>query len=197
MINIIQELLKNEDYNLKDINGRLILFQDKLNCFPEDYIEIEKNELTGEFSVYEVHRVEKQNRLETKREDEAAICAVIFVKKMYDDIVNRVRIRRIRSYINSGENRKALNCSIEGFDDSIYSIGCEDSMKISLIQVEDKVNIKFGGKYLAKNVSIGRGYVILYNYCEELQYISSFYNKIENKLKCSVDREKIIKWYIL
>lgn len=196
LINTIEILLKDEEYNLKELDKRIILFKENSGFSPEDFIEIKKNDSTGKFIVSEVHRDVRQTKLETERKEKAAICAVVFYKKLFDDIVDRMVARRIRNYINSGENEKALSCSIERFDDSLYSIGYEEILKISLIQSEDKVDIKYGGKYLAESATISRGYVVLYNYCEKLRHISSFCNQIQSRLKCSIDRKKIIEWYI-
>ena len=59
----------------------------------------------------------------------------------------------------------------------MYSIGHEEHLKVSLIKEEDKVNVKFEGEYLVQNVSINRGYIVLYNYCEKLKCISLFYKR--------------------
>ncbi|MBC1639985.1 hypothetical protein HB950_14175 [Listeria welshimeri] len=197
MINIIRNFLEDEEYNLNEFDNKVILYKEKANHFPEDYIEIEKEILTGIFTVYEIHRDARQIKLETKDEEEASICATILYKKLFDNVVNRVKARHIRNYIRSGQSEKALRCSIECFDRSVYSIGYEDPMKISLMQIGDKVDVKFGGEYLAESATLCRGYVVLYNYCEKLAYISAFYDRIQNQFKCIINREKIFKWYIL
>lgn len=195
LINIIQEILKDENYNLREIDEKVIL--SKGNCSLEEHVEIEKDASTSIFTVFEVHRSERQIRLKTEDEVDATICAVIIYKRLYDDIIDRRKARQIRNYMNAGENEKALSCSIEDFDDSVYSIGYEDNKRISLMQTGGKIDIKFGGEYLAKDVTVSRGYVILYNYCKELQYIFSFYENMQNQLKSIINPEKMFKWYIL
>ncbi len=196
MINKIQVLLQNEKYHLQEFDKKIILFKGNLNAYPEDYIEIEKATVINKFIVSEVHRDEKKIKIETEKE-EAAIYAVVIYKKIYDDIVDRIKARNIRNYVNSGEEEKALSCIKGWFNDSIYSIYTENSLRISLIQSGDKVNIKFFGEYLAENATKARGYVVLYNYCEKLRNITLFCDEIQKWMNCNVNREKIIKMYIL
>lgn len=197
LIHLIRVLLQDHEYNVKELEGKLVLFKGGSNIYPEDFIEIDRGGAIRKFTVYEVHRDVKQMKLQTEEEEEAFICAIILYKKVYDDIVDRKKARNIRNYVNTGEDEKALNYSIEGIADSLYAIGYEDNLKISFIKSNDKVDVKFEGEYLAKNASLSRGYVVLYNYCEKLQYISSFYDEIQNQLECKIDREKVLKWYIL
>ena len=196
MINIVQVLLQDEKYHLQAFDKKIIIYKANLNVYPEDYIEIEKATEIDKFIVSEVHRDEKQFKIETEKE-EACICAVVIYKKLYDSIVDRVKGRCIRNYVNSGEEEKALDCIRGWFDNSVYSIDIEDSQRISLIQSGDKVDVNFGGEYLVENVPKDRGYVVLYNYCEKLRNITLFCNEIQKRVSCTVNREKIIKMYIL
>lgn len=196
MIHTIQILLQGEDYSLKELNGRIVLFGGNSTIYPEEYIEIENQISNDKFIVAEVHRNVKQIKKETGKREEAAIYAVIIYKRLYDNIVNRMKARDIREYLNRGEEEKALNCIVDCFDNSIYSIDYEDRMKISLIYVGDKADVKFGGEYLAENVRLSRGYVVFYNYCEKLQYISSYYNEIQEKINFDMSHEKVFRLYI-
>ena len=196
MIHTIQMLLQGEEYNLKELNGRIVLFGGNSTIYPEEYIEIENQISNDKFIVAEVHRNVKQIKKETGKREEAAIYAVIIYKRLYDNIVNRMKARDIREYLNRGEEEKALNCIVDCFDNSIYSIDYEDRMKISLIYVGDKADVKFGGEYLTENVTLSRGYVVFYNYCEKLQYISSYYNKIQEKINFDMSHEKVFRLYI-
>ena len=197
MINTIQVLLQNEEYILKKNDRKIVLFKGKLNIYPEDCIEIEGVILTGKFIVSEVHRDVKQISIETEKKEEAAIYAVIIYKRLYDDISDRMKARNIRKYLNLGKEDKALTCIINCFDDDIYSIGYEDRLKISLIRLENEIDIKFCGEYLVKGATLSRGYVALYNYCEKLQYISLYYAEMQKKVDFSIERERIIGLYIL
>lgn len=197
MINTIQMLLQGEEYNIKELNGKIVLFGGNSIIYPEEYIEIEKQNSNDKFIIAEVHRDIKQIKKKTETKEEAAIYAVIIYKRLYDNIINRMKARDIRGYLNRGEEEKALSCIVDCFDNSIYSIDCEDRLKISLIYVRDKVNVKFGGEYLAENVTLSRGYVVLYNYCEKLQYISSYYSEIQEKINFNMNRENVFRLYVL
>ena len=190
-------LLQGDEYNLKELNGRIVLFGGNSTIYPEEYVEIDKQNTNDKFIVAEVHRDIKQIKKETEKREEAAIYAVIIYKRLSDNIINRMRARDIRECLNHGEEEKALNCIVDCFDNSIYSIDYEDRMKISLIYAGDKADVKFGGEYLAENVTLSRGYVVFYNYCEKLQYISSFYNEIQEKLNFDMSREQVLRLYIL
>ncbi len=190
-------LLQNEEYNLREFDEKIVLFKGNSNTYPEDCIEIAKVTLNGNYIVSEVHRDVKQINIETEKKEEAAIYAVFIYKKLYDNIIDRMKARSVRNYLNLGEEDKAVTCIINSFDDSIYSIGYEDGSKISLIRSEDETDIKFGGEYLVKGATLSRGYVVFYNYCEKLQYISLFYAEMQKKIDFSIERERIIRLYIL
>lgn len=197
MINIIEILLPKEKYKLIKSDKTIILFKGNSDTYPEDYIEIERATDTDKFVVSEVHRDKKQIKVQTEKEEEAIIYAVVIYKRLYDDIVDRTKARRIRTLLDAGEEKKALDGIVNSFDVSLFSINHEDGLKISLIHSENKVDVKFGGEYLAESATLSRGYVVLYNYCEKLKHISLFYKEICNKLDCAINRENILKMYIL
>ena len=91
--------------------------------------------------------------------------------------------------MEAGEEKKAWAIIEECFEESLYSIGHEEHLKVSLIKEEDKVSVKFEGEYLVQNVSINRGYIVLYNYCEKLKCISLFYNEMQRKINCNISFE--------
>lgn len=196
MIDIIRRLLQEEEYNLKELDGKIVLFKGNINIYPEEYIEVEK-EPTGEFAISEIHRNVKQIKVKAKKDKEAGVYAVIIYKKLFDNISDRTKIRFIRNCVDIGEEEKALAYCIDRFDNLVYSIDHEDNLKISLIRSKDVADVKFAGEYLAHNAKLSRGYVAFYNYCEKLQYIYSFYNKIQQKLSFSLSCEKILSLYIL
>lgn len=184
-------------YHLKKQDKKIILFLGEENIFPEDYIKIEKSDLGDKVTVCEVHRNDVQVKIVSDSE-EAPVFAAVFFKRMHDDIIDREKGRQIRNYVRLGEYAKALQYSLAEFEGSIYSIGNENNLKISLIQSEDDmIDIKYGGEYLAEKVSLSRGYVVLYNYCAKLKYISMYCDKLQRRLKCKLNQEKIKRCYIL
>lgn len=195
MINIFPLLLQDEKYDLLKHKSKIILYKNSLGGYPEDYIEIDS--VNGKFIVSEVHRDMKQVKIETDEEKEANIYAVILYKRLYDDIVDKMRVRSIRKYLDIGEERKAIECITDDFDNALFSIDSEDVLKISLIHSNNGIDVKFGGEYLAENATLSRGYVVLYNYCNKLRYISSFYDEMCKKSNYTMNRELIIKMYIL
>lgn len=188
--------MQEEEYNLKELDGKIELFKGNTNIYPEEYIEVEK-EPTGEFTISEIHRNVKQIKVKTEKDEEAGVYAVIIFKKLFDTISDKNKIRFIRNYVDIGEEEKALACCIDHFDNLIYSIDYEDSLKISLMRSKNVASVKFAGEYLVHNAKLSRGYAVFYNYCEKLQYIYLFYNKIQQKLSFSVSCEKILSLYIL
>lgn len=194
LISIIRESLKNDRCKIIETDKKIVLFQEKGENYPEDYIEIEH--INDKYMVSEVHRNQKQIKIETEKE-EAAIYAIVLYKRLYDNIVDRIKARDIRSYMNAGEENKALECIISTFEDSVYSIDVEKESKISLIRSNDRANVKFDGEYLVENVSLSRGYVVLYNYCTKLHYITMYYDEMQKQLDCTVRCETIQRLYIL
>lgn len=189
-------MLKDEEYNLFKRDGIKVIFQ-KSSGYPEDCIEIQKNKVTHKFIVQEVHRDVKKIKLETEDEVEADICAVIMYKRMCDDIAYGKKTEQIRDFINTANKDEILDFIADKFDSSLYSINNEDAMKISLLSKDNKVDIKFAGEYIVHNITWSRGYIVLCNYCEKLQYICLYLERIQTQLQHDFDREKMIKWYIL
>lgn len=196
MIDVIRAILEDEKYVLQEFGGRLKLYNGNPNIYPEDYIEIDKTTNTDRYTIFEVHRDNKQFQLEAGKE-EAAFYAAVMYKRLFDNVVDRVKARNIRNYVSSGDEETAVDCIKSWFSNSIYSMGVEDYFKISFIQTDDKVDVKFGGEYIAEGVSVARGYVVLYNFCEKLQTIIRFCDKIQKRTSYTFDREKIMKMYIL
>jgi hypothetical protein len=188
--------LKDSKYNVVESHKKLVLFQGEMsNYYPEDYIEIEYS--LDKYLVYEVHRDKKLIKAQTERKDEANIYAIVLYKRLYDDIVDRVATRTIRNYLDLGGEKKVIDYITSKFDDSLYSIGSEDSTKISLIKLENKLDVKFNGEYLAEAATLSRGYVVLYNYCEKLKYISIFCDEVQRKVNYELNLKKIMELYIL
>lgn len=197
MIKIISTLLQNEKFNIAEQGDTTILYETGLVNYPEDCVQIEHRPAAGKFVVSEVHRDIKQEKIETEKEDEAGIYAVVLYKRLYDEIVDRTKAIDIRNCLDAGDERKALDSIINRFDTSLFSIDIEDKLKISLIHTENNVDVKFGGEYIAKNATLSRGYVVLYNYCEKLKHICSFYDEVCKKINSTINRETILKMYIL
>lgn len=190
MINLIKELLNDDKYYVKEFDTKILIYK---GIFPEDYIEIEN---TAKYIISEVHRDRRDIKIETIDEKEAVIYSVVLVKRFSADLINRETAKNIEDYIKSGQEEKALNIIENTFDVSMFSINIEDSSKISFLQQGDRVDIKYGGEYIAADIPLIRGYKVLYNYCKELEYIATYCNKIENQLNCSINQEKVKSLYI-
>lgn len=194
MINRIKSILDDSKCKIeKDSDGSILLYR---GVYPEDCISLIYEPQNNKYIIYEIHRDRKKVIAEVK-EAEAAIYTVIAYKSKYDNPINNINVIRIRDYMEAGEEKKAWAIIEECFEESLYSIGHEEHLKVSLIKEEDKVSVKFEGEYLVQNVSINRGYIVLYNYCEKLKCIYLFYNEMQRKINCNISFEKISKFYIL
>lgn len=194
LINRIKSILNDGNCKLeKDSDGSILLYQ---GVYPEDCISLIHEPQNDRYIIYEIHRDRKKVIAEVK-DAEAAIYTVIAYKSKYDDPTNNRNVIRIRDYMELGEEKKAWAIIEECFEESLYSIGHEEHLKVSLIKEEDKVSVKFEGEYLVQDVAINRGYIVLYNYCEKLHFISLFYNELQRKINCDISFEKISKFYIL
>lgn len=174
---------------------KIVLFQGNANTYPEDYIEIRR--ISDRYVVSEAHRDVKQVRVETEKKDEAQIYAIVIYMRLYDDVADKLVARNIRSYLNSGEEKKARDFIDNNFDNVIFSIGEEDKQKISLIETKDGIDVKFDGEYIVRNVTLSRGYVAFYNYCEKLKHIVFIYDEIQKNVDFVLNRERILRLYIL
>ncbi len=195
MINIIEKLLGNEEYQLVEDSDRRELFRE---YYSENYVEIVGTGSDSKYAVFEVQRDMKWLRVVTEREEEAAFYAAILYKRVCGDrIIDRKEEEELDNHIELGESQYVLDYITKKFDDSIYSIDCEEYLKISLIRSEDVADVMFAGEYIVKNKEICRGYVVFYNFCTLLNYIKSFCDEIEQEYNCTVCREKAYKLYVL
>lgn len=195
MINMIHQILGDSKYSVRESGIRTILFQGDLSHEPEDYIEIQR--ISDKYMIFEVHRDSRQMKGYVANRNDAAIYAVIFFKRLFDDMEDRMVVQNIRSYLNCGEEDKAIACIRNKIDESIYSIGREVPSKISLIKTGDKADVKFANECLAESVTLSGGYVAFYHYCKKLMHISKFYNEILGKIDCSLSCQNIKTLYIL
>ena len=142
-----------------------------------------------------LHRDEKKLVIEADIET-AIIYAAVLYKKAYDPMDESKR-KYICNYAEKNKFDEVI-CSIRlWFSDDIYSIGIEDIKKISILNNNENIDVKFGGKYIVKNVSKISGYIVFYNYCEQLRNIKLFYEKIKANFKNDIEFHEIAKVYIL
>ena len=195
MIDMIEKLLKDSDCKVIKTDERIEIFP-RSELYPEDCITIEEETLSGLFTVFEVHRQEKQIKATTTKGDEAYLYAAISYKRLFEIDVDRKKARDIRNLINLEKPKEALSFVVSDFQRSIYSIGCEEQSKISLIETADKVGVKYNGKYILESTSLTQGYVTFYNYCKKLQHIITFCDEIQKSFKLDINRENVIILYI-
>lgn len=172
----------NEEINaLYKIVGILINYSDdstiklynpNFKYYQENYIQI-KNLQTGIF-VYEVQRDSEKIIINTDSMEEAFIYAIFAYKKLYDRLSDNNIVKKIRECISDGNENQILSYINQNWDKDFYSVNDEIISKISLIRHNDFFDIKFMGKYIVKDVSASRGYVVFYNYYVKLQNILQF-----------------------
>ena len=195
MIDMIEKLLKGSNCRVIKTDERTEIFP-RSEPYPEDCIAIEEETLAGLFTVFEVHRQEKQIKATTTKEDEAYLYAAVSYKRLFEIDVDRKKAREIHNLILLEKTEEALSFVASDFQHSIYSIGCEEQSKISLIETADKVNVKYNGKYILESASRTQGYVTFYNYCKKLQHIITFCDEIQKSFKLVINRENVIMLYI-
>ena len=192
--NEFESLLNDKECVIKNIRDKIILYNCK-QIYPEDHIEIKKANVNNKYDVLDVHRDEKKLVIEADIET-AIIYAAVLYKKAYDPMDESKR-KYICTYAEKNKFDEVI-CSIRlWFSDDIYSIGIEDIKKISILNNNENIDVKFGGKYIVKNVSKISGYIVFYNYCEQLRNIKLFYEKIKANFKSDIEFHKIAKVYIL
>lgn len=192
---MIEKLLKGSDCKVIKTDERIEIFP-RSEPYPEDCIAIEEETLAGLFTVYEVHRDEKQIKATTMKEDEAYLYAAISYKRFVEVDIDRTKTQEIRRLISLEKPKEALSFVVSDFHPLIYSIGCEEQSKISLIETADKMNVKYNGKYILENASLKQGYVAFYNYCKKMQHIVAFCDEIQKSFKLDINRENAIMLYI-
>lgn len=163
-----------------------------IDNYPENFIKVQKDNNIN--YIYEIHRNSSKLITTESADDKAYIYAIILCKRLYDNLDRRY-VRKIRECMEIGDENAVVNIIKSNFDISTYSIGTEEFLKVSFIKNENDVDIKFAGEYILKNVSLSRGYVAFYNYCEKIKIIKIFIEKI--KKKYDIDEWKLIKLYLI
>ena len=185
------KILKDEGYAIFKKNNECIIYKN-IDNYPEDFIKIQKDNSTN--YIYEIHRNSSKLIITENIDNIAYVYAIILCKRLYDNL-DRKYARKIREYIEQGDENEVINIIKNNFDISTYSIGTEEYVKASFIKNESCIDIKFAGEYIVKNVSLSRGYVAFYNYCEKIKNIKIFIGEIKKK-QCDIDELKLTKLYL-
>jgi hypothetical protein len=193
-LNDINELLKDNGIRIQHKNNQDYFCSIYNNILQEDYILLEfENE---SYSIYEIHRGEKLYKIKDTDKEKAIILGIVLYKKLNDSVVDREKVREIKNLVSKGDEKSAIAYFGE-FDDNTYSIGIEERMKISLIKGHSGTSVVYDKKYIVEDVTLCRAYVVLYNYCNNLKEILSFYhtNKVLINSK-NITVQEMIKLYI-
>ncbi|MDD8048717.1 MAG: hypothetical protein PHH04_03835 [Thomasclavelia sp.] len=192
---LIKELLKDQHYRIIERADEIVLYGED-EPYPEDYISIKSFLEKKEFVVYDGCRNVRYILFKTNDENLAAICGVIKYKRLDDNLIDRVTMKKIAECVESEGEQPALSFITNNFSDSVYSVGVEEYGKISLIKKDDKIDIKYLGKYIVKDEIIRIAYSVFYNYCLKLKYIKSYYYSNVEKINSYVSIEQVCEWYI-
>lgn len=194
MIKRIKELLQGVEYELWERETNIRLFREEYpGYYPEDYIGVD---ITDRYIVYEGHRDDKYVVLETKNPEETALYAVILFQRLWVYEGDYTTSRIVGEYVDNGEVEKAWDLIKRDIDDSYISMHYEEPSKISFLQRGEEVDIKYSGRYIVEGRSLRSGYVVLYNYARELQYITAYFDEIKDNINIPVNREDIYRLYI-
>ena len=96
---MIEKLLKGSNCRVIKTDERTEIFP-RSEPYPEDCIAIEEETLAGLFTVFEVHRQEKQIKATTTKEDEAYLYAAVSYKRLFEIDVDRKKAKRKKQFIN-------------------------------------------------------------------------------------------------
>lgn len=156
MINIIHILLQDEEYKLKEFDGKIMLFKGTSTIYPEEYIEVEKTTSTGKFIVSEVHRDVKQIKVKADKKEEAGVYAAIVYKKLYDDIADRIKARNIQNYIYMGEGENQNAVLSRGY--VVFYNYCAKLQHISSFyrKIQQKLNFSIGCEKILRLYILGK-----------------------------------------
>lgn len=185
------KVLEDEGYVILRESNEYSIYKN-IDNYPENFIKVQKDNNIN--YIYEIHRNSSRLITTENTDDKAYVYAIILCKRLYDDL-DRKYARKIRGCIEQGDENEVINIIKNNFDISTYSIGSEEFVKVSFIKNENDIDIKFAGEYILKNVSLSRGYVAFYNYCEKIKNIKIFID--EMKKKCDIDELKLIKLYLI
>lgn len=194
MISLLHYILSDASYVINESNGKIIIYKNNSH-YPEDYVEITK--CIRKNVIYEGHRKDKILFMSTEDDNMACVYAAILCKRLFDIDVDRKNSRMIKEQIDNGKEKLIVEFIKEKFKEDYVSFGNEMYYRISFLKEEKGINVKYAGEYLAKNVSLSRGYVVLYNYCEKMKVASDFFNKKVKALFVDIDMEQLMKLYLL
>lgn len=181
MIEILKNILKKTNCAVLG-NGAEIKIFDKRLVYPEEYIQIRKENVL--YIVAEIHRDEKKIILSTDNVNKACTIAAVISRRLFGEDINRNEAHFIRKYAEERNEEAIVDFMTDKGLKDYFAIDREVINRISLIKNENMADVKYAGEYIAKGVSLSRSYVILNNYCEKLRAIYSFY---ENELKMYIN----------
>lgn len=194
MSDIFDKILKDSHLKLIRVENETVLLLNENSVYPENCVEIKKDKTY--YAVSEIHRNSTKLVKEIKNKDEAKVWAIVIAKKMFDSLNKEEVVDLIEELVEEG-NEEHIPKLLNEIGFTNYCIGREDSNKISLIHLEENMDIKYNGKFIVEQVKIKRAYIVLYNYCNKLKNISDFCHEINTVIKIdNINYQELIEVYM-
>lgn len=197
MINIVCNILDEKNYKIIN-SGNSIDVYPIVNGVVEQEVYITMKQDFNSYQIFVVHRDEKKVIKKTDNFNKALSIVVVLCKKYFEHPKsdNNV-IREIRKLASEGDFEKINTIFKNKLDSNSFSLSKVIDNKISLKRKEDMVDIVFQGEYIANNVKISRGYVILFNYANLLMCFNEIFSELSKLLEINNEYEMLSKLYIL
>lgn len=197
MINIVRNILDEKNYKIIN-SGNSIDVYPIVNGIVEQEVYITMKQDFNSYQIFVVHRDEKKIIKKTDNFNKALSIVVVLCKKYFEHPKsNNNVIREIRKLASEGDFEKINTIFKNKLDSNSFSLSKVIDNKISLKRKEDMVDIVFKGEYIANNVKISRGYVILFNYANLLMCFNELFSELSKLLEINNEYEMLSKLYIL
>lgn len=197
MINIVRNILDEKNYKIIN-SGNSIDVYPIVNGIVEQEVYITMKQDFNSYQIFVVHRDEKKIIKKMDNFNKALSIVVVLCKKYFEHPKsNNNVIREIRKLASEGDFEKINTIFKNKLDSNSFSLSKVIDNKISLKRKEDMVDIVFKGEYIANNVKISRGYVILFNYANLLMCFNELFSELSKLLEINNEYEMLSKLYIL
>ena len=197
MINIVRNILDEKNYKIIN-SGNSIDVYPIVNGIVEQEVYITMKQDFNSYQIFVVHRDEKKIIKKTDNFNKALSIVVVLCKKYFEHPKsNNNVIREIRKLASEGDFEKINTIFKNKLDSNSFSLSKVIDNKISLKRKEDMVDIVFKGEYIANNVKISRGYVILFNYANLLMCFNELFSELSKLLEINNEYEMLSKLDIL
>lgn len=153
-----------------------------------------------EYEISVKSRNDKRIITKSKQKNFSIAAMIILCKKYFEHPKNDVdTINKLKNLIEQSNLEDANKLLEEKLDKKFYSITEnieKDFSKICMAIKGDKVDIVFHKKYILRDISVSRAYIVLYNYAKLLENFDKWFYILNKELPINDKYDALAELYI-